>query len=43
VNLGAVALRVGARIVYDADAMKITNLSEANRYLRREYRKGWEL
>jgi len=43
VNLGAVALRAGARIVYDPDAMKITNLSEANSYLRREYRKGWEL
>jgi hypothetical protein len=43
VNLGAVALRAGARIVYDFDAMKITNLSEANQYLYREYRKGWEL
>jgi len=43
VNLGAVALRAGARIVYDFDSMKITNLSEANSYLRREYRKGWEL
>jgi hypothetical protein len=42
-NLAAVALRVGARIEYDAATMKITNRSEANRYLTREYRRGWEL
>ena len=43
--LGIVALRAGqgAKIVYDAAAMKITNLPDANAYLTREYRKGWEL
>jgi hypothetical protein len=43
VNLYAVALRTGKRLVYDAETMRITNLAEANRYLAREYRKGWEL
>jgi len=43
VNLGAVALRAGGKIVYDFENMKITNMPEANKYLFREYRKGWEL
>jgi len=43
VNLYAVALRTGRRLQYDAEGMKITNLPDANRYLSREYRKGWEL
>jgi hypothetical protein len=43
-NLGAVSLRMGGeRLQFDAANMKITNLAEANPYLRREYRKGWEL
>ena len=41
--LGAVALRSGKKIEYDAVNMKITNIPEANKYLVREYRKGWEL
>lgn len=43
INLGAVALRVGGRILYDAANMQITNVPEANKYLTREYRPGWEL
>jgi predicted dehydrogenase len=43
VNLYAVALRSGKRLLYDAENMRITNVPEANRYLAREYRKGWEL
>lgn len=43
INLGAIALRARKRVVYDATAMKITNVPEANQYLTREYRKGWEL
>ncbi len=43
-NLAAVSLRLGGRkLVFDAPAMQITNLPEANRHLAREYRKGWEL
>jgi hypothetical protein len=38
-----VALRAKKRIEYDAENMKITNLPEADKYLYREYRKGWEL
>ncbi|MCK4824941.1 gfo/Idh/MocA family oxidoreductase, partial [bacterium] len=41
--LGAVALQAGKKIMYDAENMKITNIPEANKYLYREYRKGWEL
>ena len=41
--IGAVALRAGTKVEYDSANMKITNLPEANKYLVREYRKGWEL
>ena len=41
--LGAVALRAGKRVEYDAATMKITNDEAANKFLYREYRKGWEL
>ncbi|MCY3610325.1 MAG: Gfo/Idh/MocA family oxidoreductase [Gemmatimonadetes bacterium] len=43
--LGIVALRTGQgkKIHYDSDAMRITNVEEANRYLTREYRAGWEV
>ncbi|HUK15249.1 MAG TPA: Gfo/Idh/MocA family oxidoreductase [Bryobacteraceae bacterium] len=43
VNLYAVALRTGKKLLYDAENRKITNVSEANRYLSREYRKGFEI
>ena len=41
--LGGVALRVGKRVDYDSAKIEITNLPEANQYLTREYRKGWEM
>jgi predicted dehydrogenase len=41
VNLYAVALRTRRRLYYDAASRKITNVAEANKYLSREYRKGW--
>ena len=43
--LGIAALRTGQgrKILYDASAMRVTNIPEANQYLTREYRKGWEL
>jgi hypothetical protein len=43
VNLGTVALRAGRKVMFDSENMKITNAPEANKYLRRDYRKGWEL
>ena len=43
-NLGAVSLRLGGRkLLFDAANMRVTNLPEANKYLGREYRAGWEL
>jgi hypothetical protein len=41
--LGGVALRAGKRVDYDSENMKITNLPDANKFLVREYRKGWEI
>jgi len=43
--LGMVALRTGQgrKIVYDGARMEVTNVPEANQYLTREYRPGWEL
>jgi predicted dehydrogenase len=42
-NLGVVALRAEQPIEYDGVAGRITNLPEANAFLSRVYRKGWEL
>ncbi len=41
--LGNIAKRVDNRIEWDAANLKVTNLAEANRYVRTEYRKGWSL
>ncbi|HET6569388.1 MAG TPA: Gfo/Idh/MocA family oxidoreductase [Rhodothermales bacterium] len=41
--LGIAALRAEQPIEYDGANMKITNAPEANQYLDREYRAGWEL
>jgi hypothetical protein len=41
--LGAVALRARRKVEYDSVNMKITNYPEADKFLTREYRKGWEL
>lgn len=41
-NLYAAALRAGQTLRYDAAEKNITNLPDANKYLSREYRKGWE-
>ncbi len=43
VNLGTVALRAGTKVLFDSENMKITNVADANKYLYREYRQGWEL
>jgi predicted dehydrogenase len=41
--LGTVAIRVpGQQLLWDAPAMKISNHPEAERFLRRSYRAGWE-
>ena len=50
VLLGNVALRMGQqlyekglKLYYDGPGMKVTNLPEANKYIRSEYREGWTL
>jgi hypothetical protein len=43
VLLGNVAIRAQQRIHWDPEQMKITNLPEANKFLKREYRAGWSL
>ncbi|MGE5569493.1 MAG: Gfo/Idh/MocA family oxidoreductase [Rhodospirillales bacterium] len=42
-QLANVALRVGHRVEWDPLAFRVTNCREANQYLYREYRKGWDL
>ena len=41
--LGMVALRADEPIDYDGASGRITNVPDANRFLDREYRKGWSL
>jgi len=50
VLLGNLALRPAlkekvtrTRLMWDGDAMKVTNMPEANQFLQRTYRKGWTL
>jgi predicted dehydrogenase len=42
-NLGVVALQADHVIEYDGAAGRVTNLADANKYLSRQYRQGWEL
>lgn len=43
VLLGNVAYRVGKKLLWDAKNLRATNCSEAEAFLRREYRAGWTL
>jgi len=43
VLLGNVAYRVGEKLLWDPENLKATNCLEADRFIRREYRKGWTL
>ena len=43
VLLGNVALRTGKKIEWDAKNLRVKNAPEAAQYIRREYRKGWEI
>ena len=42
-HLGNVAYRAGKRIDWDAQALRIPNAPEAERFLGRDYRPGWRL
>jgi predicted dehydrogenase len=41
--LGLVAHRAGRKLEYDPMSGRVTNMPEANDYLKREYRSGWKL
>lgn len=41
--VGLLPLHVGKRIEWDAKAMRATNAPEAERFIRKQYRKGFEL
>ena len=44
VLLGSVSIRLGGELLlWDQEAMKVTNLTEANELLHYQYRKGWTL
>lgn len=40
--LGCIAQKVGGRLEYDAKAMRFTNNDDANQYVSKTYRDGWE-
>jgi predicted dehydrogenase len=42
-HLGNVAYRVGKKIWWDAEAIRCPNAAEADAYLHRKYRSGWQL
>jgi predicted dehydrogenase len=42
-HLGNVAYRAGKKIEWDAENLKATNAPEAAPFIKREYRKGWEI
>lgn len=42
-HLGNVAFRVGKKLEWDPIALKATNAPEADPFIKRTYRKGWEL
>ena len=42
-HLGNVAFRAGKKLMWDAAKMRVTNTRDADKFLSREYRKGWVL
>lgn len=42
-HLGNVAYRTGKKLMWDAEQLRATNAPEADEFIRREYRKGWNL
>ena len=42
-HLGNVAYRVGKKLEWDTKSLRATNAPEAEPYIRRDYRKGWNL
>jgi len=42
-TLGNVAKRLDTRILWDPEKFEVTNLAQANQYVRKTYREGWSL
>ena len=40
---GRINVNAGKKLLWDGDNMKITNIDEANQFVGRTYRKGWEV
>jgi hypothetical protein len=34
---------VGKKVMWDGPKMKVTNLTELNAWVKRDYRKGWQV
>jgi predicted dehydrogenase len=43
VLLGNVAFRTGTELYWDAENLRATNTKAADKFIRKEYRKGWEV
>jgi hypothetical protein len=43
INLASVALRANKKVDFDTELIKITNDENANQFLTRQYRAGWEI
>jgi hypothetical protein len=43
VLLGNVAVGDQRKIYWDSQNMRVTNIPDANKYIRRDYREGWTL
>jgi hypothetical protein len=41
--LTAITMRVGGKLDWDAKNMHFTNSAEANKYVKPQFREGWEL
>ncbi len=41
--LGNVALRLGQRIEWDSQRLRATNAPDAERFIKKDYRRGFEL
>jgi hypothetical protein len=42
-HLGNVAYRTGKKLEWDSANLRVTNVPEAERFIRRDYRNGWKL
>jgi hypothetical protein len=41
--MGNVAIRAGKKLEFDWKSMKVTNVPDANRFIKPRYREGWTI